>query len=183
MKIKKFKFINNNNKLIELQLLKSQIYKKNFKFYNNQQLYIKKIINIIYEFHISNKKILFINFPKKFQIKITKKIKNNQHIFINNEKFLTEIFNNQQKFIKNNFKNKIPINKLIHLIIIFNPLSLLNYDKKSYIFKIPTITIGNNKKNKLNFKQNYKLIGNYKFIEKKINNNIFFSILKVILKK
>ena len=199
MKIKKIK-PKYKNKLTELQILKSRIYRKNtdLKFkkkinINKIQLHIKKIINVIYEFHINNKKILFLNFPKKIEKKITKNLKNKQHIFIENENFLNGIVSNQkinlqqsnvlQKFIKNNLKVKIPIKKLVDLIVIFNPLSPLNSDKKLYLSQIPTITINENLNNSFNLKKNYKLIGHFKFIEKQINNNIFFSILRAILKE
>ena len=198
MKIKKVKSIK-KNKLTKLQILKSKIYRKNTdsKFKNNIdpnkiQLYLKKIVHIIYEFHITNKRILFLNFPKKIEKKLTKNLKKNQHIFISNENFLNGIISNQkinlqqsnklQKFIKNSSKIKISAKKLIDLIVIYNPLSSLNSDKKLYISQIPTITINENFNNNLNLKQNYKLTGHFKFIEKQINNNLFFSILKSILK-
>lgn len=198
MKVKKVKpkYI---NKLTKLQILKSKIYKKNHDFFlkkidiNRTQLYLKKIAFIIYEFHIINKKILFLNFPKKMEKKITKNIKQNQHIFISNENVINGIISNQkinlhqfnqlQNIFKNNLKNKTPIKKLIDLIVIFNPKSQLNIDKKIYISQIPTITISENLNRCLNLKQNYKLLGNFKFVEKQINNNILFSILRAIIKK
>lgn len=194
MKVKIIKPIY-KNKLTELQILKSRIYKKNDELKtdtNKIQLYLKKIMHLIYEFHVTNKKILFLNFPEKFEKKITRSLKQSHHIFINNENFLNGIISNQkislqqsnqlQKLIKNNLKNKIPIKKFIDLIIIFNPVSELNSDKKLYISQIPTITINENLNNNLNLKQNYKLIGNFKFIEKQISNNICLSILKAIFK-
>nr|YP_010233616.1 ribosomal protein S2 [Pleurosigma inscriptura]QSZ78233.1 ribosomal protein S2 [Pleurosigma inscriptura] len=185
--------------MTELQILKSKIYRKNIdlKFKNNFepnkiQLYIKKIAHIIYEFHIMNKRILFLNFPKNIEKKLIKNLKSPQHIFISCENFLNGIISNQkinfqqsnklQKVIKNNSKIKISAKKLIDLIVIYNPLSSLNSDKKLYISQIPTITINENFNNNLNLKQNYKLIGHFKFIEKQVNNNLFFSILKSILK-
>lgn len=197
MKIKKIN-ISYQNKLTKLQLLKSRIYKKtkNSKLknkieINKTQIYLKKIIHIIYEFHINNKRILFLNFPKNFEKKINKYLRKNQHIFINNENFINGILSNQkinfqqsgklQKFIRSNSRIKVPIKKLINLIVIFNPVSSLNSDKTLFISQIPTITINENFNNNQNY-QNYKLIGNFKFIEKQINNNIFFSILKAILK-
>lgn len=198
MKIKKVNSIH-KNKLTELQILKSRIYRKNKdsklkkKIDTNKiRLYLKKIVHIIYEFHITNKRILFLNFPKNIEKKITKDLKTNQHIFIENENFLNGIISNPkinlqqsnpvQKLIQNNSKIKIPIKKLIDLIVIFNPLSSLNSDKKVYVSQIPTITINETSNNNLNLKQNYKLIGHFKFIEKQINNNLFFSILRAILK-
>lgn len=194
MKIKKIK-LTSKNKLIKLQLFKSRIYKKNIysRINTNQiQLYFKKIIHIIYEFHISGKKILFLNFPKKIEKKIVKNFKQQKHLFINTENFFNGIISNQkinfkqvsqlQKFIKNNSKKKIPLQKLVDLIVIFNPLSLFNSDKNLYISKIPTITINENFHSNINFKQDYKIIGHFKFIEKQVNNNFFICFLNAIFK-
>ena len=197
MKIKLIKY-QNKNKLVKLQIIKTKIYKKNIISnlqkkinYTNIKLYIKKIIHLIYEYHINNKKILFINFPKKIYKKLNKNSKNQQHIFIFNEIFLNGIISNQkvnsvystkfQQFIKKKLKSNIPIKKLIDLIVIFNPFYNLNSDKTLYISHIPTITINSNFY--YNSKQNYKLVGNFKIIERQINNNIFFSILKSIFKQ
>nr|QYJ09253.1 ribosomal protein S2 [Pleurosigma sp. mgcode 4] len=198
MKIKRVK-PKYKNKLIELQILKSKIYRKdiylklNKKFdINKIQLYIKKIIHIIYEFHINNKRILFLNFPKTIENKITKNLTEKNHIFVDNENLLNGIISNQkvnlpqsnklQEFVKHNSKFKIPVKKLVDLIVIFNPISSLNSDKKLYLSQIPTITINESSNSNLNLKQNYKLVGDFKYIEKQINNNIFFSILRAILK-
>ena len=198
MKIKQTKEIH-KNRLTELQILKSKIYKKSNDSevkkkidINKIQLYVKKIVHIIYEFHVANKRILFLNFPKKVKKKMTRNLKKNQHIFIENENFLNGIISNQkinfqqssqlQKLFKNNLKIKIPAKKLIDLIIIFNPLSSLNFNKKLYISHIPTITINKNLNSNLNLKQNYKLIGHFKFVEKQITNNIFFSIFKILMR-
>lgn len=197
MKIKQIKSIH-TNKLIELQILKSKVYRKNInpELKQNErretQLYLKKIINIIYEFHVTDKRILFLNFPKEIEKKLNKDLKQNQHIFIPNESLLNGIISNQkvnfskstelQKFIKNNLKVKIPMKKLIDLIVIFNPASTINSDKTLYLSQIPTITINDDLNFKLNLKQNYKLIGDFKFVEKQMNNNILFSILKSVLK-
>src|SRR5210317_2111484 len=100
MKIKQVK-PKYKNKLIKLQILKSQIYRKDIYLKFNQkidknkiQLYIKKIIHIIYEFHVNNKRILFLNFPKQIEKKITKNLTENQHIFVANENLLNGIIIN-----------------------------------------------------------------------------------------
>lgn len=187
MKIKKVKPLN-KIKLIKLQILKSKIYKKkkdlkiSKKLDTNEiHLYLKKIIHIIYEFHCKKKKILFLNFPKKIIEKITNNLQKNQHIFTNNENLLNEVLSNQKiNFTQpNNFsKTKIPLKKIIDLIVIYNPLTSLNLNKKLYVYNIPVITINN----KIKLKLNYKLIGHFKFTEKQINNNLFFSILSSIFK-
>lgn len=173
MKIKKIE-TNNKNKLIELQIIKSKLYKnvlgstaQTIKI-SKTKLYIKKIAHIIYEYHINNKKILFINFPIPLQQKIYHTIKKTrQHIFINTEKDL--ITKKYQKYID--------------LIIQFNPNKDNSILSKN-LANIPIITINNNLGNSdLTVRYNYKLLGTLKFIEKQINNNFLFSILHSIFKQ
>lgn len=169
MKIKKTT-LKNKAKLVNLQILKFKLYKKGFtnqfkKTIQNEKikLYLKKVIKIIYEYYVSRKKILFLNFPKL----ITKKIKlstyktNNSSIF-----FLDSTFSN--KHFTNNFD----------LIVLFeqNNKKLINF-KKNYFYKVPIIVINDN----LNYE--YKVLGNLKFLEKQIIDNFLFSILKSLFKK
>ena len=76
--------LNQNNSLLELQLLKSKIYKKSNYFKTAQKkiqndkikIFLKKFSHIIYEYHINNKKILFVNFPNILTLKMHFILKN-----------------------------------------------------------------------------------------------------------
>lgn len=179
------------NKLLELQILKSKIYKntRNNKIENEKiKLHFKKVAHIIYEYHINNKTILFANFPTKIEKNIMELNKNIKHVFISEEKwtngFLTnKSINNCNQLITNSatkFTNK---NFFFDLLVIFNPTSNDIFNE-SYNLYIPTILITDslfNKKISL-LKQSYKILGHFKFIEEQINNNFFLSILQAIFK-
>lgn len=172
MKIKNIK-INNKHKLIELQITKSKLYKKNFENEiqnvksGKTKQYIKKFAHIIYEYHINNKKILFINFPIQLQKKHFQTVKKtHQHIFINENSLLN---NNTQKYAD--------------LILYFNS-NKNNSILLPNLSNIPILTINENLMNSdLTVKYSYKILGTLKFVGKQINNNFLFSILQSIFKK
>jgi len=178
------------NKLIELQILKSKIYKiaiEKKKIENSKiKLYFKKVAHIIYEYHINNKTILFVNFPPKLKNNIIELKKNIKHIFISKENWINGLITNKSVNIYSNFKQSSTYsnNNFFDLLVIFNPTNnnILNESYNSYT---PTILITdelfNNKKSL--FKQSYKVLGYLKFIEEQINNNFFFSILLAIFKQ
>lgn len=168
------------NKLLELQILKSKIYKNDKKktIKNNQiKLSLKKVSSIIYEYHKNNKIILFTDFPLKIEKKLSLLNKNSKHIFISKETSSNGILTNTTLQFYDNKKK-------VDLIILFNKVNenFVNEISKSMI---PTIIITDtllNKKNVL-LNQSYKILVHLNFIEEQVNNNIFFSILHSILKQ
>ena len=193
MKIKKItpKY---KNKLVELQLLKTKMYKtflSKKKIENNKiKLYLKKIAHIIYEYHINNKTILFINFPTKLVNNISYLKNKIKHLFISKTNWVNGFITNKtvnitHQLLKNIQKSKSSNkNFSFDLIVIFNPTNnqILT---EGYTSNIPTIVITEeifNPKTPI-LKQSYKILGHFKFVEEKINNNFFFSILHAILKQ
>ena len=69
MKVKKLN--NLNYKLIKFEIIKSKIvsnYFSKFQFKENLnkiEIYFKKALSLIFQYHINNKKILFIGIPKE----------------------------------------------------------------------------------------------------------------------
>lgn len=180
------------NKLIELQILKSKIYKtfNKKKIENNKiKLYFKKVAHVIYEYHINNKTILFANVPKNVEKNIIELKKNIKHVFISEENWTNGLLTNKSintcnQLIKNSEKSKFTNKKtFFDLLVLFNPTNN-NILNESYNLHIPTILITdflfNN--NVSLYKQSYKILGHFKFIEEQINNNFFLSFLQAILK-
>ena len=168
MKVKNMK-IKKNNKLIQLQILKSKIYEKKIEL-DIYKLYFKKIAKIIYEYNANNKKILFLNFSKNTTKNISLIIYRTKHKCIPIENWCRGIIVNQKlNIVKNKFD------------LIVNQNSNFSYKNinENDAYKIPTITITNH----LTKFNTYQIPGNFKYIEKKDINNLFFYILKVILKK
>jgi hypothetical protein len=175
MKIKKFKQSNRNNKLIELKTLK--LYSKT-KQTNIQKTLIQrhliKVCNIIYQYHLLNKKILFLGFPTNFK----NILKKTEHKIIPESLLFNGMVSNKE-FINNTIKTKI---KNIDLIILQNQNNYSAIEKESDTARIPTITLNNNQK--FNNKTAYPWISNYKSLnEKKVTSNFFLTFLKNTLLK
>ena len=99
MKIKNT--IKNKNKLLKLKLIKTKIYKKNYTF---KQLKIediehrlKKGLQIIYKYHINNKRILFISTSSTLEMKIKNLLTNVKNLFIYQYFWLNEQINKKKQ--------------------------------------------------------------------------------------
>jgi len=170
----KTKNIISKHKLITFQIIKSKIYKKEIA-YSNVKLDFKKIAKIIYEYHICDKSILFLNFPVFIKKEIDNLIIKTKHFCVINEDWSNGMLTNQ-KFSK--IKNKID------LILIFNRkfnFHLQNI-KEINSFRVPVIII-NNQFQKEVLDCDYNISGNFNFFEKCFVNNLFLGILKSILKR
>lgn len=176
MKVKKT--IKHTSKLLKLKLIKSRIYKKRKSFYflkaEKIEHNLKKSFQVIYKYHINNKKILFLSF---FSIKKLEKL-----LIGTRHKFLTETnwFNGKitnrsilkEKKLKNNY----------HLVIILDSFVNKNILRENYKNKIPIIKLHNNF-DFFNLGHNYSIVGDFSFNKKKIRENFFFNLLKVIFKR
>lgn len=188
---------NDKNKILRLNLLKLKLYKKkqylNFNINLKKiELNLKKILHLIYEYHIKNKKILFLEFPKSFKHVLT----NTKHLMIPDNSFYTNILNNRTINSNNPniiSKNKIislniikilsKLNKKINLIVLYNSFNISKYNiilQKSYRLKIPVICCFN----ALNIKVSYKIATTYNFFNEKIlNANFIITLIKTTLKR
>ena len=84
MKLHKINF----NKVFNLKLLKTKVYTKQKKINHNKnkmvELHLKKAFSIIYKYHTTNKKILFIGTPVNKNQQFNHLLLNTNHIFISN---------------------------------------------------------------------------------------------------
>lgn len=196
MKIEKIK--NNKNKILKLKLIQTKIYDKK-QYLNNIKIEdiefrLKKILYIIYKYHISNKKILFIGNPLNLTFEIQNLLKNTKHLFIptsiwipgalNNKKFYNMYLAKNQRDINNRISEILfQIKKNIDLVIILNENYNLDILNEAYTARIPTISLNSNLNTHWN-KPTYKVPGSFQFInKKKIRNDFFFQILFATLKK
>ena len=185
MKIKKIE--KQKNKLIQLQILKIYYKKKSANLENNLnqiKIHLNKISNIIYKYHVNHRKILFLGFPNNF----IKTIKNTKHILIPESLWfngmLSNRVNKKNNLSLNTFKKLLKnLKKKVDLIIIANFSEKTVAIEKSYIARIPIITM-NKKLNILHNKTTYKSIGSYNIISNKMEpNNLFFSFIKTTLNR
>lgn len=196
MKIEKI--INSKkNKLLKLKLIQTKIYDKK-QYLNNIKIEdiefrLKKILYIIYKYHIYNKRILFIGNLLNITFDIQKLLKNTKHLFIptslwipgalNNKKFYNMYLSKTQRNTNKRISEILfQLKKNINLVVILNETCNLDILHEAYLSRIPTISI-NSELNPLSNKSNYKVPGNFQFIDKKIRNNFFFHVLYATLKK
>src|SRR5210317_2626208 len=110
MKIKKFK----SKQILKLHLLKSRVYeqiikKKSSNVLNEMDLLqtitsFKKALQVIFQYHNADKRVLFVGVPKKLEVRINKQTK---HVAVSNVFNLQGIISNYSKNIitRNIFKN------------------------------------------------------------------------------
>lgn len=184
------------NKLLKLNLLKTQLYKKiNNHFINLNDIIFrfKQALQIIYKYHINNKKILFVGFPTKLENKFQIILENTNHILIPNSFWINGLVTNPKKCLNYLFTNNKIINKKmskilfllntkVDLIVILNSNAAQNILNESYHSKVPLIYL-NNYLNIFDSRPTYKIPGNFKFSIKNPRNNFFYYIIYSLLKK
>jgi ribosomal protein S2 len=195
MKIKKIE--HKNYKLLRFNLIKSKILKKNHILKNinieDIEFRLKKILNVIFLYHISNKKILFIGNPVKINTKIKNILGKTKHVFIPKSTWVTGIITNQNSYLKSLFKQKtnefnliseriLQLKKKSDLIVIMDQKLDKNAVEESYKAQIPIIAL-NSDLNIFDTKINYKLPGNFILSKNRLKNNFFYSILFSTIKK
>ena len=180
-----------SNKLIKLKLIKTKIYKNNNKSFTKIEdvIYkLKKALHVIYQYHINNKRILFVGTPAESSL--NNAIKTTKHILIAEKIWMNGILTNPLSCFKYLAKNQKTFNSKVStalfktkqksdLIVVLDFLSNNNTVKEGYLAKIPIIVLNLNK----NINYGYNIPGNFKFTNKKARNNFFYSILSSTLKK
>jgi len=185
-------------KLLKLKLIKTKIYKNtknlNYLILKSMETRLKKVLHIIYRFHIASKKILFIGTPLELGNKIKQLLKNKKHSFIPESVWVNGIITNskpsfkyllKQHAIINNNTSKFLFNlkNQTDLIVVLNEKLNLTALNESSLKRIPTITL-NSCYNLLNFNlATYKVEGDYSFTRKTTRNNLFFLLLSSLFRK
>jgi ribosomal protein S2 len=202
MKIKKIK----NYNLLNYMLLKSRNYlglkklsfyylntsyilgfRNNFSLFNLSQTknFLKKFLLIIYKFHYSNKKILFIGFPNFLNKKFNLLFNKTNHYFINCNNRLYNFFSNYKQILL--LKNKLKENKLKtifnlnittipDLIVVYNQTKEIKILKEIQSIKIPFVSFMASSSN-LNT-LDYKILGGFHNLKSK---KFIYLLLKSIL--
>ena len=179
-------------KIIQTKIFNSKQYKNNIKL-EETKIRLKKIFQIIYQYHIFNKKILFIGVQNNKNFKLKNLLKKTKHVLIPNSIWIRGAISNKKscfKHISNNPKfvnNKISellfkLKKNFDLIVVFDEINNFNIINESYIARIPVITLNSNL-SLYNNKVSYKIFGNFQFLYKKKENNFFYLLLISVLKK
>lgn len=205
MKIKKIK--NYKYNLFKFKLIKSKIYKTNFKnikldhslniVLEKVELHFKKILQIIYEYHVNNKQILFIGAPISLQKKFSTVLKKTKHSLIPENIWVNGLISNKaaifrnlnlkrlknikkQKYNISNINSLLTITKKPDLIIVFNKDLDSNAITEIYKLRIPIISLNNS--SCFDLKTTYTVNGNFTSKTHQIQN-IFFTAFNSILRQ
>ena len=196
MKIKKVKI----KQLLKLNLLKSKVYEqpiKKMKFNNlidanlNQIVVdIKKVLQIIFQYHKAEKRILFLGLPHKLESRVNQLTKhiaipknfNIQGVISNyNSKSFKSDRNSNQAWLKNSSKFLLPkLSKKLDLIVLFNHDNNETILSEAGVAKIPVISLGTTFGSQNS--ASYKVEGNFKNILIGSSKNIFFIGLNFLFK-
>jgi len=175
-------------KLLRLYLAKYEVYKTSKLVLDNYEnildrleLSFKKVLLIIYNYHIFNKKILFVGFPHPTDQKMVQVLAKSNHIFLPRALWENGLLGNKG-FISNKSRNSIYFKKFLelkenpNLIVIFTDEKLFNLVSEARKLSIPTIYFGNLTHDLDGL--SYRVEGN--FVKKKMKNFFQFLIYSIL---
>jgi ribosomal protein S2 len=194
MKLKRLQF----KQILKLHLLKYRTYEQSLKNNNfnlvteltlNQIIInFKKILQVIFQYHSQNKRILFIGIPKKLELKINK---TTNHVAVSK-------FFNIQGLISNNanvnmqntkhrlfgFKSLLPkLSKRPDLVVLISHDKKQNILKECFVAKTPIIHFETNNESKEIWSiYSHKVQLNNNNLSLIHNKNIFFMGLNFLFK-
>lgn len=182
-KLKKYK-----PKFMKLQLIKTKIYdqKKSARI-EDIEYAIKKVLKLIFNYHLYNKKITFVGIPKKIKnVSFKYLLKKSHHALIPESMWINGILTNQISNFKHLFKTKnetklfkifFQLKKKPDLVLILNNSQCQIALKEIYNSRIPVINLGEN------LKSTYNVVGDFTNTEKGKKINFIISLLTTVIKK
>lgn len=182
VKIKKYK-------LMRLYLMKYEAYKVHPNSHESMdtlldriELGLKRILFVIYQYHISNKTILFIGFPQSTDSHLSRVLRTSRHIFIPSFVWERGLLGNKSSIsrkLRNSsyFRKFLELNNNPHLVVLFNSVKLRNIIPECEKLSIPVIYLGKPLVD-LGKESCYFVEGN--FIKRKMKNFFQFLIYSII---
>jgi len=182
VKIKKYK-------LMRLYLMKYEVYKicpnsheSIDVILDRIELGLKRILFIIYQYHIYNKTILFIGFPQSRDSKLSRVLLNSRHVFIPSFVWERGLLGNKSSIsrrLRNSsyFRKFLEIKNNPHLVVLFNAGKLRNIIPECEKLSIPVVHLG---KPLVDLEKSicYSVEGN--FIKRKMKNFFQFLIYSIL---
>ena len=194
MKIKKSHFI----RLTPIKVFSTKFYRKKSQVtYKNDGIIqrLKTALKTIFYYHRKNKKILFVGTPHIVHKKIINLLKNTKHSIISESAWVNGLITNKKFVLKNlmkaesvksNFSNKIllTIKEKHELIVVLNSETNKKTLSELLTTQVPVISFNSNNLLLLDHnKVSYNIIGDFNFTTKKKKDNLFYDILKSMIKK
>jgi ribosomal protein S2 len=200
VKIKKIKY----KQLLKLHLLKSRIYEQPIKKTSFNDLIdlnldqvlvgLKKALQIIFQYHQTKKRILFIGLPYQLESKINQLTRHlavsnslNLQGFISNNNFkvLKDNKNVNKESVINYSKFLLPkLTKTPDLVILFDHEKSKNILSEAWVGKVPVIIFDSNIDSQDTFLHNFYVVkGNFKNILTTFDKNLFLVSLNFLFRK
>ena len=98
MKLKSL--IYQQSKLIQLQLIKSKMYKTNSESIESIELHLKKALQIVHKYHVNSKQIFFVGLSNTIQSYYQKVLKNTKHLSVPQSTWVNGILSNRVSILK-----------------------------------------------------------------------------------
>jgi len=177
-------------KLMRLYLAKYEVYKKDIKMsivsdsiLDRLEVNLKKVLFLIHQYHIFNKKILFIGLPYSNDKKIVSVLLASEHIFVPRSIWYSGLIGNKKSIsVKSKnfsyFKKFLEISDNPSLVVLFNEVKLDTIVPECRRLSIPIVYFGRVTKGLEGV--SYVVEGN--FVNRKIKNFVQFLIYSILKK-
>jgi ribosomal protein S2 len=181
-----------NFKLLNLKLANSNLIIKSLKKNTLGLLatisQIKKVFKIIYRYHISKKRIIFIGNPVYINKQLTTMLKKTKHLFVPHSAWVAGHIANRFTRSKISHTENTPklfsirkLKKKSSLVVIINPLKDSIAINEHHAVKLPVIAL-NSKADMLNETSTYKIPVKLTSLKADLNLFLFYSLLLSVFK-
>lgn len=177
--------------LLKLKLIKTKMYLKKESRANvkieDVECRLKKGLQVIFKFHASKKRILFVgNLSSAEETVIKKLLKNTRHMFVPEYLWLNgRVLNHKvsQSYMskRSSAHQTLGLKKNNHLTVILNS-SMSGIQIDNYKAKIPTIVLSNHL-DIFDVTFSYRILGNLIKGNKKVKSYLFWILLQSFLRK
>lgn len=189
MKIEKI--VKKQSIFLKLKLIKTKMYAKTKSFSHlrieDVECRLKKGLQVIFRYHVSGKKILFVgNSSFAEEAKIKKLLKNTRHAFVPEYLWSHGYIFNSTVYPTYTSKCKLfhetsILKSKSHLVVVLNGLAI-DIRIENYRAKIPTIALSDNL-NIFDVTFGYKILGNLVISKKKEKSHLFLMLLQSFLRQ
>lgn len=186
--LKNFKLL--NLKLANAGLILKRVIKDNFLLFLTVTSQIKKVFRVIYRFHMSKKRIIFIGNPFYINKQLTLMLKRTKHVFVPQSAWvaghIADRFTRPTKMAHKKSKIKLfslrNLKKKSDLVVIINRCEDSIALNEHHSAKIPIVTLNDNT-SMLNETSAYKVSAKLAYLRSEISELLFYSLLLSVLKK
>jgi hypothetical protein len=186
--IRNFKLL--NLKLANSGLIIKRVIEENLSHLLIIASQIKKVLRVIYQYHINKKRILFIGNPLYVNAKLARMLKKTKHVFIPRGAWVaghiadrfaraTQMTHKKSKIKLFSIRN---LKKKSHLVVIIDRSLDFVALKEHHSAKIPIVALNDNTK-MFNETGTYKVSAKLAYLRSELAELLFYSLLVSVFKK